>query len=111
MSIETTPQELAITMAGLQSSREAVMEHAHQAATNLGFADRDARFIAVIGMLFGAAQLYALSGGKPKYELFKVMALAMAQSEAGTVVTARYDLGPEFAAAMEPPPASRIIRP
>lgn len=95
-----TPQELELTMRMLQSAREAVMEHAHQAAINNGFADRDARFIAVIGILFGAAQLYALSGGKTKYELFKVMAAAMAQSEAGSVVTRGNDLGPEFEAGM-----------
>lgn len=83
MSIDATPQERAFVDKLVQDLRAQLMEHAHSGAINAGFADRHARFLCVIGCLFGAAQRYALSqhGGIGLYEVFKAMAAVMAVSD------------------------------
>lgn len=96
---DTTPAELAIASAHMQAIREELMNHAHGAAINAGFADRHVRFITVIGTLIGAAQLYALSdkGGAGMYHIYQAMAVAMGQTSAKDLVTRKLtDLGPEM---------------
>lgn len=98
MSIETTPQEIAIVQAQVQEARLELLQHAHALAMRMGFADRHARFVAVTTMFLGSAQLYALSihGGQGLYEIFKAMCAVMAGSDAAAVVRdSQLELGPE----------------
>lgn len=68
---------------------------------NNGFRDRQARLMAVLGTLLGAAQLYALSqhGGLGAYEIFRSMCAVMAATDARKVVAnSAMEIGPEAGA-------------
>lgn len=108
-----TEAEMRIIGEQLLNTRQALMEHAHAAAINAGFADRHGRFIAVQATLLGAAQMYALTqhGSLGLYEVFKAMAALMATSDAKKVVTRSggFELGPEAAAGFTPPNPGKFI--
>lgn len=98
MSIETTVQEIEIIQRRTNDLAIEIMRHVHGGAIGLGFADRQARFIAVTTILLRAAQLYSLSihGGRGLYEVFKAQCAIMAGSDANAVIRdSKFELGAE----------------
>lgn len=93
--VNASPDELRIIGEATERLRMELMRHAYQGVRQAGWESKDAIGMAVLMVLIGAAQRFALTD-RQYYSLFKTLCADMANSEADSVVTrALLDLGPE----------------
>jgi hypothetical protein len=110
MRVEATPAELASVQRRLESGRTELMRHVSAITSQAGFVNKDEQALASMMLLLGAAQRYALTLPPGGYQIFKAIALDMANSEANAVVRRGMIEGPEIESAFEDV-APSIIRP
>lgn len=108
--VNATPQELRKIGEAMNTLRMELMRHATQGAHQAGFESKDALGMAIMMVLIGAAQRFALTD-RQYYVVFKAICGDMAASEADAVVTrAMGDMGPEVTEGGVAPPSADDLK-
>lgn len=93
--VTATPAELRKIQQATEALRMELMRHATAGCMTAGWQSKDALGMAVMMVLVGAAQRFALMD-RGLYHIFKTLCSDMANSEADSVVTrSLIELGPE----------------